>query len=1048
MTAISPICRMCGTEMRSGARFCDQCGSSTSVRSAAAEYKQVTVLFADVVRSMEIAEAVGPERLRDVMARLVDCTATAVRRYGGTLDKFTGDGIMALFGAPAALEDHALRACRAALDIQSEINELADEVRSIDGFELKLRIGLSSGRVITGEIGTATRDYTAVGAQVGMAQRMESIAPPGGVMVSASTARLVVGKVALGPPELAHVKGVEDAVLAQRLQGVENRRRQAGAASGTLVGRDWEIAALTTMLTHCTGGFGSVVAVVGPAGIGKTRLAAETVRLAQDRGMRIFSTYCESHTTDVSFSVVARLLRDFWQVGELDEENARARMRCALPRADPRDLLLLDDLLGIAAPDVVAPPIDRDTRRHRLTTLINSAQLSRTQPTLFVVEDVHWIDDVSESMVADFISVASRTNLMVLLTYRPEYCGALHEIVGAEQLSLQPLSMGDTSALVASLLGDDPSVSAVSVMIGDRAAGNPFFIEEVVRELAERRVLEGECGSYVCTADPGELNMPATLEATLAARIDRLSSSAKRTLRAAAVIGSRFRTDLLSAVGIEPGIEELITADLVERCGEAQSQYAFRNPLIRAVAYESLLTSDRARLHRRLAQAIEAREPDAQGQNAALIAEHFELAGDLYAAYRWHMKAAEWASCRDMTAARSSWERAITVADMLPYDEPARMNMRIAPRTLLCQSGYRGDFEVSDDHFDELQQLCTASGDKKALFIAMTALVMRHVHLGKVKEASELASDAMALIGSIEDPTVGKYASSPLDDTGSSAAQLFDDSADWTTGQSHIESPLALALAHRASARFWTGRPGWSDDLNRSLNMARSADPVSFATVVNYVYLPAIPLGVRRADDRAVADIAAAVEAASRCDNALVLNLARATHGLALLHRSADTDRARGQELLQGVFEALHGDESSLREMPILDVYLARELSRTGRQDVAVVMLRGALDQIVNRGQLVSWGAPATGVLVDVLLERAAGGDAGEATAAIERLATAPADGRMALRDIWLVRMRARLAHAQGDSRAYGELAAQYRRTAAALAFDGHIGWAEAMPAR
>lgn len=1035
--------------MRSGARFCDHCGSATSVPSTAAEYKQVTVLFADVVHSMEIAEAVGPERLRDIMSRLVDCTATAVRRYGGTLDKFTGDGIMALFGAPAALEDHALRACRAALDIQREIDELADEVRSVDGFELKLRIGLSSGRVITGEIGTATGGYTAVGAQVGMAQRMESIAPPGGVMVSVSTARLVEGKMALGPHELAHIKGIEDAVVAQRLQGVEkNHRRQAGAASGTLVGRDWEIAALTTMLTQCAGGRGSVVEMVGPAGIGKTRLVAETVRSAQDQGMHIFSTYCESHTIDVSFNVVARLLRDFWQVGELDAENARARMRCALPHADPRDLLLLDDLLGIAAPDVVAPPIDRDTRGHRLTTLINSAQLARTQPTLFVVEDVHWIDDVSASMIAEFISVGSRTNLMVLLTYRPEYRGVLRGIVGARQLRLQPLSMTDTSALVTSLLGDDPSVSAVSVMIGERAAGNPFFIEEVVRELAERGVLEGDCGSYVCTADPGEVNVPATLEATLAARIDRLSSSAKRTLRAAAVIGSRFRSDLLSAVGIESGVEELITADLIEKCREAHSLFAFRHPLIRAVAYESLLTSDRARLHRRLAQAIESREPDALGQNAALIAEHFELAGDLHAAYGWRMKAAEWASARDMTAARSSWERAITIADALPYGEPAGMGMRIVPRTLLCQSGYRGDIEISDDHFDELQQLCTASGDKKALFIAMTALVMRHVHLGRVKEASELASDAMALIGSIEDPPVGVFGSLPLHDAGSSAAQLFVDGADWTTGHSHIESPLALALAHRASARFWTGRPGWSDDLNRSLDMARSADPVSFATVVSYVYLPAIPLGVRRADDRAVADTAAAVEAASRCDNALVLTLARATHGLVLLHRSAGTGRARGQQLLRDVIEAVRGNESSLREMPILDVYLAREQSRMGRHDIAVPMLRDALDQIINRGQLVSWGAPATGVLVDVLVERAAGGDAGEATAAIERLATAAADGRMALRDIWLVRMRARLALAQGDFRASRELAAQYRRTASALGFDGHIGWAEEMPTR
>ena len=211
MTAVA-ACRTCGTEPRGNARFCHRCGSPVSDADTRAEYKQVTVLFADVVHSMDIAAAVGAERLREIMTELVTNAAGVVQRYGGTVDKFTGDGIMAVFGAPVALEDHAVRACRAALEIHSGISGLAQEVSRRDGVELQLRVGLNSGQVIAGEISTAASGYTAVGEQVGMAQRMESVAPPGGVMLSASTARLVDGTAALGQPEMVRIKGANELV--------------------------------------------------------------------------------------------------------------------------------------------------------------------------------------------------------------------------------------------------------------------------------------------------------------------------------------------------------------------------------------------------------------------------------------------------------------------------------------------------------------------------------------------------------------------------------------------------------------------------------------------------------------------------------------------------------------------------------------------------------------------------------------------------------------------------------------------------------------------
>ena len=271
-------CIRCGAELRPTAKFCDECGSPTAVPGTPAEYKQVTVLFADVVGSMDIAAAVGPERLREMMTELVTAAAAVVQRYGGTVDKFTGDGIMAVFGAPVALEDHALRACLAALGIQENISPLAAEVHRRDGIDLHLRVGLNSGQVIAGEIGSAALGYTAIGEQVGMAQRMESVAPPGAVMLSDSTARLVESAAVLGEPQLVRIKGAEDGVPARRLLSVATQR--TGVSASTLVGRDWELTTLTAMLGRATGGRGSVVAAVGPPGIGKTRLTAEAVQLA------------------------------------------------------------------------------------------------------------------------------------------------------------------------------------------------------------------------------------------------------------------------------------------------------------------------------------------------------------------------------------------------------------------------------------------------------------------------------------------------------------------------------------------------------------------------------------------------------------------------------------------------------------------------------------------------------------------------------------------------------------------------------------------------
>jgi len=474
MTATRLVCSSCGIELPENAKFCLDCGAAVSTAAKPAEYKQVTVLFADVVHSMDIAAAVGLERLREIMTELVTLSSAVVRRYGGTVDKFTGDGIMAVFGAPAALEDHAFRACLAALDIQAETAKLAMEAQARDGIALLLRIGLNSGQVIAGEIGSAALGYTAIGEQVGMAQRMESVAPPGAVMLSASTARLVEGVAVLGEPEMVRIKGADHPVGARRLVGVSEPRRAVGRVESHLVGRRWEMAAVEGLLQRAIDGHGAVVGVVGPPGIGKSRLVREVAAMAAARGVDVFSAFCESHTSDIPFHVVAGLLRAATGVGDLDGPGARAQVRARTPDAEPEDLVLFDDLLGIADPEVELPRIDPDARRRRLTALINAATLARSEPAVYVIEDAHWIDEVSESMIADFLTVIPQTPSLILITYRPGYRGALSRVAGAQTIALAPLSDPETTALVCQLLGPDPSVGALGRMIAERAAGNPF----------------------------------------------------------------------------------------------------------------------------------------------------------------------------------------------------------------------------------------------------------------------------------------------------------------------------------------------------------------------------------------------------------------------------------------------------------------------------------------------------------------------------------------------------------------------------------------------
>lgn len=1056
MTAVA-ACRTCGTEFAQKARFCHGCGSPIETAPIGAEYKQVTVLFADVVNSMNIASSVGAERLREIVVDLTDRCAAMVHRYGGTVDKFTGDGIMAVFGAPTTLEDHAVRACLAALGVQEETKRLAVDVLERDGVDLYLRVGLNSGEVIVGEIGSRPFSYTAIGHHVGMAQRMESAAPLGGVMLSTSTARLVEGTARLSDAVLVQIKGADVPVSAHVLLGVSDQDRRTPVAESALVGRRSELAVAGGLLKSAVEGQGSVVTLTGPPGIGKSRLVREIAKIATNLGVETFAGYCESHTSDIHFRVVAKLLRAATGVGGMDASAARQHVRARAPGVDFEDVGLLEDLLGIADPDVTAAMIDPDARRRRLTTLVNAALMARKSPALYVIEDAHWIDEVSESMLTDFFAVIPQSHSLVLVTYRPEYRGALRSLAGANTIDLEPLSDSETCALVSQLLGPDPSIGALNTVIAERATGNPFFVEEIVRDLAERAVLHGARGAFVSTADAADVTVPATVQATLGARIDRLHPRAKRTLQAAAVIGATFSRDLLVTLGVDPVLEDLMDVELIDQIRPApKPAYVFHHPLIRMVAYDSQLKSDRAALHRRLATAIEADDTASPDANAALIAEHLTAAGEQHAAYDWLMRAAVWATNRDIAAARLSWERALTIADALPVADPSRTAMRITPRTMLCGTGWRISTLAATDHFTELAKLCGAAGDKASLGIATAGLVVSCAHQDRVREASRLASDAWAIAESVGDWTLtvglsfpvtfGKIENADWSEVLQWSQTVIDlADGDPSAGNFLVGCPLALACTARGMARYFFGQRGWWEDLRHGMEMGSRADPASYAGTVGYVYLLGIPFGAVTPDDSALNEIENALRIAERSSDDVVVSFIRATLGVALVHRETTLDRRRGQQLLTDVGKGLRNKGHNLCDLPLLEVYSAREAAREGRHDIAIPAIRAATDHLFRYGRPLLWGLPATGVLVESLLDRGSTGDVAEADSAIDRLASATADVNMPMRDVWLLRLRALLARAQGNAASYTRMRDDYRRMAKTVGYQGHTSFAEAM---
>jgi class 3 adenylate cyclase len=611
------------------------------------ERKQVTVLFADLKDSTELIRGLDPEAAQQLLDPALHRMMDAVHRFEGTVNQVLGDGIMALFGAPIAHEDHALRACYAALAMQAAMRTYTDEVRRTRGLELRMRIGLNSGEVVVRAIGNDLHiDYSAVGETTVLAARMEQTAMPGSIRLTPATLRLVEGLVqvnALGP---VPVKGLVEPVEVFELLGASGvrRRLQAAATRGLtrFVGRDQELVVMQQALEQTSAGRGQVVALVGEAGVGKSRLVYECVHSHRTQGWRVLESASVSYGKATVYFPVIDLLKRYAHVEDGDDtRTVRAKVTgqvltldAALQEALPALLGLLDALPDDSPFLTLDPP----QRRQRTLDAIKLLLLreTREQPLLLVCEDLHWIDTETQALLDSLVASLPTVRLLLLVNYRPEYQHGWGSKTYYTQVRLDPLPPASADELLQALLGDDPSLEPLKRLLIERTEGNPFFLEESVRALVETGVLVGVPGAYRLAQALPTIQVPATVQAILAARIDRLPPEEKRLLQTAAVIGTEVPFALLQAIAELPeealyhGLGHLQAAEfLYETRLFPEIEYSFKHALTQQVVYETLLQERRRALHARIVEALEALAGERMAEQVEPLAYH-ALRGEVW----------------------------------------------------------------------------------------------------------------------------------------------------------------------------------------------------------------------------------------------------------------------------------------------------------------------------------------------------------------------------------------------------------------------------------
>jgi class 3 adenylate cyclase/tetratricopeptide (TPR) repeat protein len=698
------------------------------------ERKQVTVLFADVKGSMDLAEQQDPEQWRQIMQGFFSILADEVRRFEGTVDKFTGDGIMAVFGAPVAHEDHARRACYAALRMLDDISEYAAELRRKHGLNFSARIGVNSGEVVAGAIGAeGDSEYTAIGHTVGLAQRMEALAEPGKAFLTEAAAELAHGFFELEDLGEFDIKGASRPVRVFELAGVGSVRSRLDLSRergfSRFIGRDEEMAILKGALERAKTGDGAAVGIVAEPGIGKSRLCHEFAERARAGGIEVFECQAQSHGREIPFMPVLQMLRSYFGIADSDPERiVREKIAGRALLLDPAladDLPLLFDFLGVPDPDRPLPQLSAEARHRALRAVVCRLirAPNRRNPIVTIVEDLHWIDEASEVLLGELLGSVEGTQTVAVVNFRPEYEPPWSGPADYRQVSLQPLGPADTRELLRDLAGEDPSLDGLAEMIHERTAGNPFFIEEIARALAEDGTLEGERGAYRLVRAVEEAGVPASVQTVLAARIDRLAPEAKALLQAASVAGKEVSERTLAhivkggAEEMDPLVRELIDAGfLFEAELYPERILAFRHPLTREVAYGSQLAEQRRPLHTATAWALVEANPDRHEELAALIAHHLQEGGETREAARWSARAAFWAGHSQPREAQRLWRTVMELAAELDEDEESAA-LSVASRLQLLDLAWRLGMDPEEEARlkAETEEIATRSRDLRAL---------------------------------------------------------------------------------------------------------------------------------------------------------------------------------------------------------------------------------------------------------------------------------------------------------------------------------------------
>jgi predicted ATPase/class 3 adenylate cyclase len=716
-------CPSCGASNPPEHKFCGQCAAplraTAAVKSATpesytpkhlaekiltskaaleGERKQVTVLFADLKGSMELLADRDPEEARKLLDPVLEHMMEAVHRYEGTVNQVMGDGIMALFGAPLAHEDHAVRACYAALRMQESVKRYADGVFRTYGVPVRIRVGLNSGEVVVRSIGSDLHmDYTAVGQTTHLAARMEQMADPGVILLTSATLHLAEGFVHVQSLGHVAVKGLATPAEIFALTGVSpmRSRLQAAAARGltTFVGRDAEMDTLFTALEQAKAGKGQLVAVVGEPGVGKSRLFWEFAHSHRTHGCLVLEAASVSYGKATVYFPVIDLLKGYFQIEPRDEpRKVREKITGKLFSLDRTLESCLAPLLWLLDVPVEDPEWDRldpPQRRQRLLDSLRRLVLreSQEQPLVLVFEDLHWIDGETQALLDHLVESLPTARLLLLVNYRPEYAHGWGRKTYYRQLRIDPLSPASAEQLLGALLGHDPSMVALGPMLIARTEGNPFFIEETVQSLIETGALSGDRGAYRLVKPSQALNIPATAQSVLAARIDRLAPEDKRLLQTASVIGKEVPYPLLQAIAemdetaLRAGLARLQASEfLYEARLFPDLEYTFKHALTLEVAYGSLLTERRRALHGRIVIAMEEAYAERIGEQAQRVGEHAFRSEDWQRAARYLRQAGAKALSKAALAdAAAQFERALTALEHLPAT-PQTLEQRVDVR--------------------------------------------------------------------------------------------------------------------------------------------------------------------------------------------------------------------------------------------------------------------------------------------------------------------------------------------------------------------------------